>query len=52
MQVAGLLSPAAGRGRAHAAARGVLDALRADGLTPGVLPAAPAPPPTSPSSGR
>ena len=39
MQVAVLLSPAAGRGRAHAAARGVLDALRAAGLTPRVLPA-------------
>jgi diacylglycerol kinase (ATP) len=39
VQVAVLLSPAAGRGRAHAAARGVLDALRAAGLTPRVLPA-------------
>ncbi len=39
MQVAVLLNPAAGRGPAHAAARGVLDALRADGLTPRVLPA-------------
>ena len=34
-----LLSPAAGRGRARAAAAGVLDALRAGGITPRVLPA-------------
>jgi diacylglycerol kinase (ATP) len=37
--VAVLLSPSAGRGRARAAAAGVLDALRAAGLDPQVLPA-------------
>ncbi|SHN59032.1 diacylglycerol kinase [Geodermatophilus obscurus] len=37
--VAVLLSPAAGRGRASAATGGVLDALRAAGLAPRVLPA-------------
>ena len=39
MDVAVLVSPVAGRGRAQASATGVLDALRAGGLTPTVLPA-------------
>ena len=39
MDVAVLVSPVAGRGRAQASATGVLDALRAGGLTPAVLPA-------------
>src|SRR3954453_15447917 len=39
MQVAVLVSPAAGRGRAHAATGAVLTALRDAGLTPRVLPA-------------
>jgi diacylglycerol kinase (ATP) len=39
MDVAVLVSPAAGRGRARASAGSVLDALRAAGLTPRVLPA-------------
>ncbi|MGY1623033.1 diacylglycerol kinase family protein [Geodermatophilus sp. SYSU D00965] len=40
MDVAVLVSPAAGRGRARAATAAVLDALRAGGLHPAVLPAA------------
>jgi diacylglycerol kinase (ATP) len=39
MDVAVLVSPAAGRGRAQAASAGVLGALRSAGLTPHVLPA-------------
>jgi diacylglycerol kinase (ATP) len=39
VDVAVLISPAAGRGRARAVATGVLDALRGSGLTPAVLPA-------------
>ncbi|MGY1605314.1 diacylglycerol kinase family protein [Geodermatophilus sp. SYSU D00815] len=39
MEVAVLVSPAAGRGRARAAAAGVLAALRAGGADPRVLPA-------------
>jgi diacylglycerol kinase (ATP) len=39
MDVAVLVSPAAGRGRARALSGAVLDALRAGGLTPRVLPA-------------
>ena len=39
MDVAVLVSPAAGRGRADAFAGGVLDALRAGGLSPRVVPA-------------
>jgi diacylglycerol kinase (ATP) len=40
MDVAVLVSPAAGRGRARALSGAVLDVLRAGGLTPHVLPAA------------
>jgi diacylglycerol kinase family enzyme len=40
MDVAVLVSPAAGRGRARALSGEVLDALRAGGLKPAVLPAA------------
>lgn len=39
MDVAVLVSPAAGRGRARALSGAVLDALRAEGLNPRVLPA-------------